>query len=140
MRRVGSIDSDDGTNDIFGFIPERSVFNPPGHAWTHGQRSLPAERCAQNGPQNLVLTYDLGHLHDNISSIAEIRFWEENRGFTKILGSDTLEGISGMDLPQSQILQEQNSLGAIGGTEVEAGKTYDTITDGNGNTILKPRE
>lgn len=75
-------------NDVFGKIPERSVFNPPGHAWTWTLSNEKYVLCCIDCPPQQIIDYQFIHLHDSLTVIDTARFWDElPSGFTRLIRS-----------------------------------------------------
>jgi hypothetical protein len=71
----------------YGIIPQRAVWNAPGHAWIHDLDDTYAP-CCFGCFHSKIVTYKYQHLHDNLGSFEPASFWSElPSGFTRLLRS-----------------------------------------------------
>jgi len=61
---------------LYGEVPSRSVFHPPGHAWLHDLNENYNECCDGCGHSQLV-EYKYAHLHDDLDPIETTGFWSD---------------------------------------------------------------
>jgi len=86
VRPVGQVSTTQGQL-VYGTIPVRNTWNPPGHGWTWNF-DPDFQICRLGGPFQMIFEYEFAHFHDNLQVVSPAKFWDElPSGFGRIFGS-----------------------------------------------------
>jgi len=84
---LGEILNANTQTSAYGVIPQRSVWNAPGHAWIHDFDDTYVP-CCFGCFHSKIVTYKYQHLHDNLGEFEPASFWSElPSGFTRLIRS-----------------------------------------------------
>lgn len=76
---------------FYGEVPERQIWNAPGHAWSYNLEETYTV-CGFREIANQLIDYNFAHLHDNLDVVETAAFWDElPTGFTRLLRSTQLQ-------------------------------------------------
>jgi hypothetical protein len=107
---------------LYGSVPERQVFNAPGHAWVHNFEETYTP-CCFGCAYSMIVDYDFIHLHDNLALVETAGFWSElPSGFTRLIRSTIM-------------LPDPNFTGAEAGVGTTVLLNESAFIDAQGNAI-----